>query len=101
MISPSLSEITVRPAVFVATTVGSTKGVMVVDSPSGSTVSIGVVIPSGKVIAVLALEITVSPAESVVSTINSVGVIVVTSPSVKVAVTGLVTSEEIVMAPSD
>jgi hypothetical protein len=72
---------------------------MVVDSPFGSTVLIGVVIPVDKVIALFPWANTVSPAESVVSTIRSEGVIVVLSPSENVVVMGVETPEGIVMAP--
>ena len=72
---------------------------MVVDSPFGSTVLIGVVIPVDKVIALFPWENTVSPAESVVSTIRSEGVIVVLSPLENVVVMGVETPEGIVMAP--
>ena len=56
----------------------SPTGVMVVDSPLGSMVSIRVVAPVGIVIAPLASEYTVAPTELVVSIIRVEGSIVVT-----------------------
>ena len=103
---PSLLETTVFPAELVVSSSpvfwlvdATTTGEMVVDSPFGSVVSIAVVAPDDNVIALLASENTVSPAESVVSMIRDEGLMVVISLLEYIVVIGVVMPEERVTAP--
>lgn len=64
-------------------------GVIVMVAPSGSVVTIGVVIPVGSVMTPSLFEMTVSPAESVVVSSVIPGVIVVETPSGSVVTMGV------------